>query len=324
MANPTASAVHIDVPLTNLAIGIFQEPSNFMGQVFPLVPVEKQSDKYWVWNREDFLRDNFQARPSATESAGTEWSVSSTSYYADTFALHIDLPDQVAANADFDQESRIVRVLTENLRQHIEQQTISQLIASGKWGTDQAGVASGAGANQFLQFDATGADIGASIDALADVILADTGKRPNTLVLGATAWTKAKRSAAVKDQIKYTSAMTPTESVVASMVGVDRIIVARSIKATNAKGQALTTGFNFGAKNGWLGYVEPNPTMEAASAAYIFTWTGLDGASFGVAAPNIYRFDIPEKRVVRFEIQIAYDMVITSTALGKFLSGAVS
>ena len=325
MANPIPSAVHIDVPLTNLAIGIFQDPANFLGTVFPLAPVDKQSNKYWVWDRGDVLRDNLQVRQPGTESAGTEFNVSSSSYYCDVFALHMDLDDQTAANADFDVEARIVRTLTANLQQHIEQQQIAQLLASGKWGTDQTGTNSlSPGANQYTQFDFTGADPGLIIDQLNDTILADTGRRGNTLVLGATAWTKLKRSAAIKDQMKYTTAAVPTEAVVASVLGVDRVIVARGIKATSAKGQTLTTGMTFGAKTGWLGYVEPNASMETASSAFIPVWTGLDGASFGAAAPNIYRIEIPEKRVVRYELQIAYDMVITSTLLGKFLASAVS
>ena len=125
MANPTASAVHIDRTLTDYAIGIFQDPANLLGHVFPTLPVDKQSDKYWVWDREDYLRDGLQVRPPLTESAGTEFNVSTSSYYCDVFALHIDRPDQVAANADFDYDARVVRTLTANAMQHMEQQQIA-------------------------------------------------------------------------------------------------------------------------------------------------------------------------------------------------------
>jgi hypothetical protein len=325
MANPTASSVHIDKTLTNYATGIFQDPANLVGQVFPMIPVDKQSDKYWVWNREDYLRDGLQIRPPRTESAGGEFSVSTTSYYADVYAYHIDKGDQEAANADFDYDARITRILTANVQQHFEQQQIAQLLATGKWGTDQAGVASlSPTTNQFTQFDFTGADPAQSVDALSDLMITDTGRRPNVMVIGVTAWSKLKRSTAVKDQIKYTTANTATEQVIANLMGLDRIIVARGIKATNNKGQTLTTGLTFGAKTAWLGYVEPNPSLETASSASIFVWTGLDGAMLNTASPLIYRFEIPEKRVIRYEVQIAYDMVVNSTSLGKFMSAVVS
>jgi hypothetical protein len=325
MANPTAQAVHIDQTLTNYAVGIFQDPANLMGAVFPMIPVDKQSNKYLVWDRGDALRDNLQIRPPATESAGTEFNVSTDNYYADVFALHIDKPDQVAANADFDYDARVTATLVGNLQQHLEQQQIAQLISSGKWGTDQAGVASlSPTANQVTQFNFAGADPGKTIDTLNDGILGTMGRRGNTLVLGSTAYTELKRSVAVKDQLKYTQSATPTEADVAKYLGVDRLIVARGIKATSNKGQTLTTGFTFGAKDGWLGYIDPSMDMETATAASIFVWTGLDGSTLDVASPNIYQFAINEKRVIRYEIQIAYDMKIQSTALGKFLLGIVA
>lgn len=324
MANPTAKAVHIDVPLTNYAIGIFQDTANYTGPIVPVVGVEKQSDKYRIWDREALLRNDFQRRAPGTESAGTEWALSDSSYYCDVFALHYDLDDQKAANADFDIESRIVRTLTEQLRQHIENTVFTEIFATGKWGTDQTGVAAAPAANQFWQFDHASGDVGSTVDTLSDAILKDMGKKANTVIFGATTWSKVKRSAVVKDQIKYTSAMVPTESVVASMLGVDRVYVARAIKATNDRGQTLATDFHFGAKTAWVGYLESAPSLEVATAAHVFAWTGLDGANFGAAGPNIYRFEIPEKRVVRYEVQIAYDTKIVSTSLGKFLTAAVS
>ena len=53
----TPSAVHIDQPLTNLTIAYLQNTTGFIAdKVFPNVPVSKLTDKYYIYNREDFNR----------------------------------------------------------------------------------------------------------------------------------------------------------------------------------------------------------------------------------------------------------------------------
>jgi len=324
MANPLPSAVHIDEALTNYAVGLMNDPSNYIGStIFPIIPVSKQTDKYWIWEPGDYLRDGFQVRPPGTESAGIEWSISNTSYECNVYAAHIDESDQLVANADFNTEAAIVDVLIENWRQHVEQQVFTQIIASGLWGTNQTGVASSATTNQFLQFTASGSDPMATVDFYNDAILAATGKRGNTVVFGMEAWRAFKRNGAVIDQLKYTDGRVITTAMAAALLEVDRVLVARGIKATSVKGQTLTKGVIFDDAM-WIGRVEPAAGMKTATAAKIFAWTGLDNSPFGAAAPNVYRIEMPHLRSVRYEMQFAYDMVITSTALGKFLTAVAT
>ena len=53
----TPSQVHIDQPLTNLTIAYLQDQSNFIAdKVFPVVGVDKQSDKYYIYDRDNMNR----------------------------------------------------------------------------------------------------------------------------------------------------------------------------------------------------------------------------------------------------------------------------
>ena len=47
MANPGVHDVHIDGPLGNISIA-YKNTQYLADQVFPVVPVAKQSDKYFV------------------------------------------------------------------------------------------------------------------------------------------------------------------------------------------------------------------------------------------------------------------------------------
>jgi hypothetical protein len=47
MANPTVNDVHIDGPLANISIA-YKNAGYIADQVFPIVTVQKKSDKYFV------------------------------------------------------------------------------------------------------------------------------------------------------------------------------------------------------------------------------------------------------------------------------------
>ncbi len=48
-SSPTPQGVHRDAILTNISIAYIQSHANFISdKVFPIVPVQKQSDRYYV------------------------------------------------------------------------------------------------------------------------------------------------------------------------------------------------------------------------------------------------------------------------------------
>lgn len=55
--NSTPQAVHVDEYLTNYAINFAQEQNYLATQVFPVINVEKQSDKYYVFDAAEENRE---------------------------------------------------------------------------------------------------------------------------------------------------------------------------------------------------------------------------------------------------------------------------
>jgi hypothetical protein len=71
-AQPTLSQVHVAAPLTNIAVAYMQDDNNYIAdKIFPIVPVEFQSDLYYKWSKDDFFRDEAQQRADGQESAGS-------------------------------------------------------------------------------------------------------------------------------------------------------------------------------------------------------------------------------------------------------------
>ena len=80
MAQPSINQVHIDAILTNISVAYMQKSENFIAdKVFPVVPVDKKSDKYFTYTKNDWFRDEAQRRADATESAGSGYSLSTAS-----------------------------------------------------------------------------------------------------------------------------------------------------------------------------------------------------------------------------------------------------
>ena len=101
MPQPTRSDVHVDAILTNMSVAYMQESYAFIAaNAFPTVPVNKQSDKYFVYDQSSFFRDSAQPRADGTESAGSGYGLSTASYATQVYALHKDIGDQVRENSD--------------------------------------------------------------------------------------------------------------------------------------------------------------------------------------------------------------------------------
>jgi len=101
MTNPTLSQVHVDAILTNSSVAYIQAADNFIAnKVFPIVPVDKQSDLYFKYTKEDWFRDDARVRADGAEAVTSGYGLTTDSYYADVYAVKKAIGDQIMANFD--------------------------------------------------------------------------------------------------------------------------------------------------------------------------------------------------------------------------------
>lgn len=124
------SEVHVNVPLSNIAVK-YQEAGFIGEQVFPVVKVEKESDKFYKFGRE-FLRKVDTRRAINAESHEVDWKATPTDYTCEEEALSYFLADRVRDNADValrpaisgvELLSRLIRRGAESAVQAISQNT---------------------------------------------------------------------------------------------------------------------------------------------------------------------------------------------------------
>jgi hypothetical protein len=335
MTQPTARAVHIDQPLTNISIAFLQNANNFVAsRVFPNIRVQKQSDVYFTYDRGFFNRNQAKVRAPATEAAIAGFGLATESYMAKVVALKTQLSYQVAANADT--PVQLERANTELLLHQMliekEVDWASRYFVNSVWSTNYTGVApatNAPGTNQKIQWsDSTSSTPIEDVRGGKTDMLERTGYEPNTLVLSQRVMDALVDHPDIIDRIKYSGGVgnqnpaRTTGQALAQLFEVDRILVMRAIQNTAAEG--LTNAHSFiGGKNALLCYVPPSPGLMTPSAGYTFTWSGYQGASneFGIA---VRRRDREVIEATEIETNMAYVHKLVAADLGVFFSGIVA
>jgi len=320
--NPTRGDVHIDQVLTNLSLTYARDYRNSIAdKVFPVVGVNKQSDRYWVYDRDAFMRTVAEKRAPATESVGGHFTYGDNSYFAEVYAVHKDIDDQTRANVDspLNLDADATMWVTNQLLIRRDLLWIERYFKTGVWGTDFAGVATGTPtASQFLRWDVSGSDPIAFLRARITAMEEATGIRPNVLAFGPKVWNALADHASLLERIKYTERGQVGPDLLGSLLGIPTVMPLRAVYNTAAAGAAGSYSFMAG-KHAWLGYAAPAAGLQTISAGYTFAWTG-----YGTFAPQIRNFRLELIRSDRIEGEMAFDMAVTATDLGMFFADAVS
>ena len=319
MPQPTSSDVHVDAILSNISVAFLQQEVSFIaGRVFPLVPVEKQSDKFFTYTKADWFRDEAKKRAAGSESAGSGYGISTDNYFCDKFALHKDVDDDTVANSDrpLDPYGDATRFITLLCLLRREIQWAADFFTPGVWTTDKVGT------TDFTKWsDYAASDPITDIEAAKESILGITGVEPNKLVLGYQVWRILKNHPDIVDRYKHVSSDSITPLMVARLFEIDELLVAKAIKNTAAEGATASFAFTAG-KNALLCYSAPSPGILAPSGGYVFSWRGVSGGlGFDI---GIKRFRMDELESDRIEGTVAFDCKKIAADLGYFFSAAVA
>lgn len=315
MAQPTPGDVHVNAPLTNIVVAFMQAATAFIAhRVFPVVPVEQQSNLYYQFTKEDFFRDQAKPRAPGTESAGGGFNLSTGSYSCLVEAIHKDIDDQLRANADsvLSLDRAAAEFCAQQMLIRRERRWATNFFTTGVWGTD---------VTPSTLWSAAAGDPMADVEVGKMAILATTGFMPNTIVMGAQVLSALRNNAKVRDQFKYTSAESINEAMIARYLGVERVFVMNSVYTSSVEGNATQTTQLIGGKHALLCYSAPSPSIMMPSAGYVFSWNGYHGASDGMRVKRFREERIASDRV---EMESAYDFKKISAALGYFFNGAVA
>ena len=317
MAKYTANDLHVDRLLTNISIG-YGNSSYIADQILPVVRVGRQSDKYVVYDKSHWFRNEARLRAPGTASQRGGWTYSNAAYYCDRFSFGHEIYDADRANADdnFALDREATEFVADKILMQREVSAAAKFFTTGVWGLDRVGT------TNFTQWsDYANSNPLSDIGEWMDSVDASIGREPNTLVLGKQAWLKLKWHPDLIDTIKYTQRAQMTVDLAAALFEVQRNLIGRSIYTNSPEGTAegSVAYSRMWGKNALLLYVPPAPGVRTPAAGYTFVWDYWPNALM-----YIKRMRDEQRETDIIEGNSFYAQVVTGAAAGVFASAAVA
>lgn len=322
----TPNSVHIDQPLTNLTIAYVQDQSNFIAdKVFPVIGVDKQSDKYYIYDRDNMNRTgDVKALAPRTEVNRIGMSLSTDSFYADVYGLGMDFDQQTLANEDaaLDIRSAGATTLTNRLLIHREEQFASDFFSAGIWGSEST--------PSNLWSDYTNSTPIADVTtARRTMQLKSGGFKPNTMVVGKEVRDQLINHPDILARLNGGATVTNTALItnakLAEIFEVENFYVMEAVKNTSVEGVAESNAF-IGGKHALLVHGPQNGGLMTPMAGATFAWNNLQGVNnLGVTVESFSDDALKRQQVAEhIQVKMSYDMKVTGADLGYFFDTVVA
>ena len=304
--NPTKGDVHTNAVLSGVSV-MYQNDKMIADLVMPVVPVKKESDKYYTYTRNWRLPE--AKRAAGAEAAEVEWNLGEDTYSCEEYALKDLIPDRVRNNADkpLNMDVDTTENLTKLVQLMREKRVADIVFAGGNHGTTSAL----SGGNQWDNY-AESDPIGDVRTARATVHLASS-QEPNTLVIGKQAHDKLLDHPDILERIKYTQRGVITEDILARVFEVDKYIVGRSIYDSSQSGGDEVLAYVWG-KSVALIYAESSPGIKKVSYGYQFQSRGFRTKKWRVEGRDgdfIESGEIRDEKVVATACGYLYTTVVS-------------
>ena len=222
--------------LSTMALAYYQqETTSFAKNMFPVCPVQLSSDNYYVFDKEDLLRDNWNRKPAygSVDTAVISEHTENYACHVDQMMMGIDNIRQTDLNRrqgphTKDPRQQRTKVIATQANIHQDAEFSKSFMRKGVWkneatGTDSVSVTSG----QFIKFSNGNSDPIAFFQNKMTEINEETGRTPNRLGLGVNVYNALKEHPAILERVKY-GGSTPNPAkvnlnVLAQLFEIDRI-----------------------------------------------------------------------------------------------------
>lgn len=321
MGFSTGKDLHVDQHLTNVAINY--RPQNLIADMIaPIVPVDKQSNSYPIFSRQEAFSIESTERAPGTEAKKITRSVSSAKYDAVNYALGRDITIEDVANMD------------QAYRYELDTGASAYII--GKLGLDwerrvtNLAVTTASVGSVFVcnsTWGAAGSTAGdpiVGVFQLIEHVQGTTGQRPNSLWYGWKAWNRFRRNYHARNFLQGVNngGGNIRREQVAGLFEVGRVIVSDALYHTANEGQSAYTLDNAMADQVIAYYAPTAPSREEPSWFYSFRWQNPQ-----LPAPlTVFRHPYDSRKQIE-TIEAGYyqdEIVVGADYAGRLITTAAS
>jgi len=306
---PKRANVHVSAPLTNLAIH-YRNLMFVADKVLPVLPVVKESDKYYIFSREE-LKEKDTHRAIGAESNEVDWDVSTGTYSCEAYALKKLVPDRIVRNSDAPIRPRITTM--NKLLKWINlgyEKRVKDLVTGGSLSH----------ANPSPKWDGTSPTIESDIDGAKASIRLNAGVEPNTILMNDQVKDVVKKDSTIRNLIRYTITGSGGQELLVNgdlppvLFGL-KVTLAMAAEDTAQQGQTASYS-RIWPDDVLISYVEPAPSLEALTLGYTFR------VSQGGVVVKTWREEAREGDMI--EPQIIQDEKLVATACGYILDDVLT
>lgn len=260
--------VHVDKVLTNISLAY---PNNeFVGnKLFPVVPVRKQTDKYYIFGREQWVPEDSDYRAPGTEANEIPGlKVSLDSYYASEHSLEIAVYDEERENVDspMSPDTDATNLVTQKILLGRELAMMNFVTDATKYASTNTVTLSGT--QQWSDY--TNSDPIKSVHDAIRAFHANVFFEPNTAVIPYQVMSILEDHPKILARIMYTDRGILTPELVAAVLGLKNVIIPE-VAYGSGVGFAMTASYLWG-KNVLLAYVPSSAGLRVPAFAYEFVW----------------------------------------------------
>lgn len=302
----------IDPILSEIAQGY--KNSDMVGMsLFPAVPVMQRGGKIISFSKEDFSLYNTLRTPGAN-TRRVQFGYTSGNYSLDQHSLEAVAPWEHQQEA-----SRVAQINLAAMAIKKTQNIIALRLekAQADLATTAASYAASnkvtlSGTSQWSDYTGTSAP-SKDIETAKDAIRAQIGKRGNTVIMGAAVCKALRQHPSIIDRIKYTGRDSVTTDLLATLWGVDRVLVGDAVY-NDATGAITDVWGKFVV----VAYTTIGSVADLGEPSYGYTYR-LDGAPYveqGYSDRNV-KSDI-------YPVTDEVSPVLTAALSGYLISAAVA
>lgn len=309
MTTPTPRDVHIDVALTNISIK-YQNADLIAEKIFPVITVNKESNLYFIYGKQDFYIDN-DIRAPGTRAKQVEWKIEGTGQYlVREHAYETQIPIEVKENADepLNIEVDTTEFLTNKIKLNLEK-NVADIIQNPN------NYANGHSSSPSVKWDNY-----ANSDPLQDILVARKKvrdaifRKPNTLIMSEDVFLVLRRHPKLLEMYKYTSGGQLTVDILKELFEVDNLLI--GVAGYNAATEGATENLQpiWQDSVAYL-YVTPTPGLKQLTFGYIFRMKGF---------PMVEKWDDRPTNSEWIRVRDKYDVKVVSPVAGYLLTNVLS
>lgn len=318
---PTSNSTHIDAAISQLMLRRLVEGGKNLiaNKVFTPLTVDRDSDKYYKFNDANTIVPETE-RKGGAEANLTDYDFTTGTFQATRKALKHFIDDDIYSNAD--------NVIKRNYRKSTALDITDKLLVDKE--VRAAAVAfntsnfSGktealAGTNQWNDYaNSTPFDV---ISEKAEVVLQNSGKQPNTIIMGQEVWTQLRNHPQLIDRLPDNRVRRANINLFKEMLGdedlnIENVLIGRQTQNTGTASSA-TNSFIWG-KFCLVAYISPESrTVMDNTLSKTFVPKDLSGMQI-----EYYRLD--NYKGLFCEANTKYVHEIVNNACGYLLSTVVA